>query len=104
TSARAVVHAQPSESEHTGGTLDELLDDARRVHVEIVFLSDHPNPPRDFMHGWHGVREGVLFIPGAETKSGYLLHPDHSVLDRLDAPVPELLAAATSGSGLAFLS
>jgi hypothetical protein len=104
TDYRAIFHAHASDSEHTGGTLDELLDDARRVHVEIVFLSDHPSPPRDFMHGWRGIREGVLFIPGAETKNGYLLHPEKSVLDRLDAPVPELLAATTAGSGLAFLS
>jgi hypothetical protein len=104
TDYRAIFHAHASDSEHTGGTLDELLDDARRVHVEIVFLSDHPSPPRDFMHGWRGVRGGVLFIPGAETKNGYLLHPDRSVLDRLDAPVPDLLAATTAGTGLAFLS
>jgi hypothetical protein len=104
TDYRAIFHAHASDSEHTGGTLDEILDDAKRVHVDVVFLSDHPSPPRDFMRGWRGVREGVLFIPGAETKNGYLLHPDRSVLDRLDAAVPELLAAAIAGSGLAFVS
>ena len=84
TDYRAIFHAHASDSDHTGGTLDEILEDAHRARVEIVFLSDHPRPPRDFMRGWRGVREGVLFVPGAETESGYLLHPESSVLDRLD--------------------
>ena len=104
TDYRAIFHAHASDSDHTGGTLDEILEDAHRARVEIVFLSDHPRPPRDFMKGWRGVREGVLFVPGAETESGYLLHPESSVLDRLDAPVTELLAASTQGAGLAFVS
>jgi hypothetical protein len=101
---RAIFHAHASDSEHTGGTLDEILDDAKRAGVKIVFLSDHPGARSDFMTSWRGLRGGVLFVPGAETASGYLLHPDGSVLDRLNAPLPELLAAATRGSGLAFLS
>ena len=73
TDYRAIFHAHASDSDHTGGTLDEILEDAHRARVEIVFLSDHPRPPRDFMRGWRGVREGVLFVPGAEIESGYLL-------------------------------
>ena len=79
TDYRAIFHAHASDSEHTGGTLDEILDDAQRARVEIVFLSDHPSAARDFVNGWRGVREGVLFIPGAETRNGYLLHPTRSV-------------------------
>src|SRR5262245_56111118 len=104
TDYRAIFHAHASDSDHTGGTLDEILEDAHRARVEIVFLSDHPRPPRDFVRGWRGVREGVLFIPGAETESGYLLHPEKSVLDRLTGPVADLLAATSAGTGLAFLS
>ena len=105
TDYRAIFHAHASDSDHTGGTLDEILEDAHRARVEIVFLSDHPRPPRDFVKGWRGVREGVLFVPGAETESGYLLHPDAlGACDRLDGPVPELLAASTQAAGLAFLS
>jgi len=104
TDYRAIFHAHASDSDHTGGTLDEILADAKRASVKIVFLSDHPRPPRDFMRGWRGVRNGVLFVPGAETSSGYLLHPDASILDRLEAPAGELVAATTQGTGLAFLS
>ena len=101
---RAIFHAHASDSDHTGGTLDEILDDAHRARVEIVFLSDHPRPSRDFVNGWRGVREGVLFIPGAETKNGYLLHPTRSVKSTLEGPVAEMLAATTADGGLAFLS
>ncbi|HEX2463029.1 MAG TPA: histidinol phosphatase [Thermoanaerobaculia bacterium] len=104
TDYRAIFHAHASDSDHTGGTLDEILDDAHRARVEIVFLSDHPSSARDFVNGWRGVREGVLFIPGAETKNGYLLQPTHSVRSLLDGPVPEMLAATMADGGLAFLS
>ena len=104
TDYRAIFHAHASDSDHTGGTLDEILDDTHRARVEIVFLSDHPRPSRDFVNGWRGVREGVLFIPGAETKNGYLLHPTRSVKATLEGPVAEMLAATTAGGGLAFLS
>ena len=104
TDYRAIFHAHASDSDHTGGTLDEILEDAHRARVEIIFLSDHPSSSRDFVNGWRGVREGVLFIPGAETKNGYLLHPTHSVRAQLDGPVADLLAASTANGGLAFLS
>jgi hypothetical protein len=104
TDYRAIFHAHASDSEHTGGTLDEILEDAHRARVEIVFLSDHPSPTRDFVNGWRGVREGVLFIPGAETKNGYLLHPTRSVKSLLAGQVEDMLAASTADGGLAFLS
>jgi hypothetical protein len=104
TDYRAIFHAHASDSDHTGGTLDELLADAARAEVKIVFLSDHPRPPRDFMRSWRGVRNGVLFVPGAETASGYLLHPERSIMERIEGPPAELLAATTEGAGLAFVS
>jgi hypothetical protein len=100
---RAVFHAHAADSEHTAGTLEELLADAKRSGVEVVFLSDHHRPPRDFMGSWRGVRDGVLFVPGTEWR-GFLLHPETSIQSAMDAPEPELLAAATAGYGLAFLS
>ena len=75
TDYRAIFHAHASDSEHTGGTLDELLEDAKRVHVEIVFLSDHPSPPRDFMHGWRGVREGCCSFPAPRPRTGFCSIP-----------------------------
>ena len=101
---RAIFHAHAGDAAHTGGTPEEMLADAKRAAVRIVFLSDHYRPPRDFMDGWRGLRDGVLFIPGSEA-GGFLLHPEASVVQEMDAGDVGLLVAAVSrGAGLAFLS
>lgn len=101
---RAIFHAHAEDSTHTGGTREEMLEAAARTGVSAIFLSDHFRPPRDFMgHGWRGVREGVLFVPGSEAR-GFLIHPAESVMDRMDAPTGEFLGAVRANGGLAFLS
>ena len=55
-----------------------MLEDAKRARVQIIFLSDHFRPPRDFMDSWRGLHEGVLFVPGSETH-GFLVHPEASM-------------------------
>lgn len=100
---RAVCHTHAEDSVHTGGTRPELLADARKAGVQIVLLSDHFRPPRDFMDSWRGLREGVLFIPGSEVR-GFLVHPSGSIMPSMEAPTPEFLKAVRSGDGLAFLS
>jgi hypothetical protein len=100
---RAVFHAHAGDSDHTAGTPEELLAEAKRSGVQVVFLSDHHRPPRDFMDSWRGVRDGVLFVPGTEWR-GYLLHPESSIQAVMGAPDAQLLAAAGAGAGLAFLS
>ena len=103
TDYRAAIHLHADDSDHTGGTLPELLEDAKKGDVKIVMLSDHYRPPRDFMDGWRGIRDGVLFIPGAEGK-GFLLYPDASVMDAMDKPKEELIKKTTQGTGMIFLS
>ena len=49
TDYRAILHAHAEDSAHTGGTRPEMLEDAKRAKVQIIFLSDHYRPPRDFM-------------------------------------------------------
>jgi hypothetical protein len=100
---RAIFHAHAGDSAHTGGTLEELLADAHRAGVSIVFLSDHHRPPRDFMDSWRGVREGVLFVPGSEAR-GMLIHPQRSVRAWMRGELNALRRAVVAGSGLAFLS
>ena len=64
---RCILHAHAEDSDHTGGTLAEMLADAKKAGVHAVLLSDHYRPPRDFIGGrWRGLKDGVLFIPGAE--------------------------------------
>jgi hypothetical protein len=81
TDYRAILHAHAEDSAHTGGTRPELLAAAQRTGVSIVMLTDHVRPPRDFISdSWRGLREGVLFLPGAESE-GFLAYPTRSILD-----------------------
>lgn len=104
TDFRCIFHAHAEDSTHTGGTLPEMLADAKKAGVRAIFLSDHFRPPRDFITGgWRGLKEGVLFVPGSEVR-GFLVHPEKSILDRMDLMDGDFIDTVTSGSGLIFLS
>jgi len=76
---RGILHAHAEDSAHTGGTRPELLAAAKRTGVRIVMLTDHVREGRDFINdSWRGLREGVLFIPGAEAE-GFLVYPMRSI-------------------------
>jgi hypothetical protein len=101
---RCILHAHAEDSDHTGGTLPEMLADAKKAGISAILLTDHFRPPRDFIDGrWRGIKDGVLFIPGSEIR-GCLLYPEASVLDKMEKPFPELLQAVTAGDGMIFLS
>lgn len=100
---RCTFHAHAEDASHTGGTRPEMLADARKAGVDVVFLSDHLRPPRDFMASWRFETNGVLFIPGSECR-GFLAHPDASVMASIEAPIPEFVKAVGAGTGMAFLS
>jgi hypothetical protein len=104
TDRRAIAHAHAQDSAHTGGTLPEMLEDAKKAGVSIVLLSNHHRPPFDFIDdNWRGLHDGVLFIPGSET-NGYLVHPMKSVMSVMSKSDAEIVAAVTQGEGLIFLS
>lgn len=80
TDTKAILHAHAEDSAHTGGTRPELLAAAKNVGVKIIMLTDHVRPPKDFINdSWRGLRDGVLFIPGAESE-GFLVYPQRSVI------------------------
>ncbi len=101
---RCILHAHAEDSEHTGGTLAEMLADAKKAGVHAVLLSDHYRPPRDFIDGrWRGLKDGVLFIPGAEVR-GFLAYPTKSILKRMDLTGVDFVRTVTAGDGMIFLS
>lgn len=100
---RCIFHAHAEDASHTGGTRPEMLADAQRAGVDVVFLSDHHRPPRDFMETWRFMTNGVLFIPGSECR-GFLAHPMASVIPQMEAPIPEFVKAVGRGEGMIFLS
>jgi hypothetical protein len=104
TDYRCVLHAHAEDFDHTGGTLPEMLADAKQAGVHAVLLSDHYRPPRDFIDGrWRGLKDGVLFIPGAEVH-GFLAHRVWSVLNRMDLTGRDFVDTVTADGGLIFLS
>jgi hypothetical protein len=77
---RGVMHAHAEDSTHTGGTRLELLAAAKSAGVQVVMLTDHVRPPRDFVNAdSRGLMDGVLFIPGAESE-GFIAFPQHSII------------------------
>jgi hypothetical protein len=101
---RCILHAHAEDSAHTGGTLAEMLADAKQAGVSAVLLTDHFRPPRDFIAGrWRGLKDGVLFVPGAEAR-GFLVYPMTSVLKRMDLKEADFIDTVTLGDGMIFLS
>src|SRR5205807_9993418 len=92
---KAILHAHVEDSAHTGGTRPEMLADAKKAGVQVILLTDHVRPPRDFMtDSWRGLHDGVLFIPGAEGR-GFLLYPMDSIMKVIEEPVQRVIEAAT---------
>jgi hypothetical protein len=101
---RCILHAHAEDSTHTGGTLPEMLADAKKAGIHAVLLTDHFRPPRDFIDGrWRGLKEGVLFIPGAETH-GFLVYPMRSILPKMGLKGRDFIDTVTAGDGMIFLS
>jgi hypothetical protein len=105
---RGVMHAHAEDSSHTGGTRLELLMAAKSAGVNVVMLSDHVRPPRDFVNAdSRGIMDGVLLIPGAESE-GFLVFPLRSMInsyiDKSFNSREDFIKAARGASGLLFLS
>lgn len=60
---RAILHVHAEDAEHTLGTRDQVLKAAKEAGVDIIMWTDHRGPKPET---WSGMRQGVLFIPGAE--------------------------------------
>lgn len=101
---RAILHAHAEDAAHTGGTRPEMLAAAQKDGIKIIMLTDHVRPPRDFISdSWRGLREGVLFIPGAEAE-GFLVYPQASILKTAWKTRDEYIGLVTQNGGNMFLS
>jgi hypothetical protein len=101
---RCILHAHAEDSAHTGGTLPDMLADAKKAGVHAVLLTDHFRPPRDFIDGrWRGLKDGVLFVPGSEA-NGFLIYPTKSILPRMGLKGRDFIDTVTAGGGMIFLS
>jgi hypothetical protein len=99
-----VLHAHAEDASHTGGTRPELLAAAKRAGVQIIMLTDHVRPERDFINdSWRGLHGGVLFIPGAEDK-GFLSFPIKSIKGIETANREHYIETVRGNGGNIFLS
>lgn len=62
---RAVIHVHAEDAPHTLGTREQVLAAAKAAGVDIVLWTDHHGPKPDT---WKGIRDRVLFLPGAENE------------------------------------
>lgn len=105
---RGVMHAHAEDSPHTGGTRGEIVAAAKSAGVQLVMLTDHVNPPRDFVNqDSRGMKDGVLLIPGAESE-GFIVFPLRSFInayiDKNYATREEYIKVAKNAAGILFLS
>jgi hypothetical protein len=101
---RCILHAHAEDSTHTGGTLPEMLADAKKAGISAILLTDHFRPPKDFIDGrWRGMKDGILFIPGSECH-GFLIYPMKSMLDRMELKGADFINTVTADDGMIFLS
>lgn len=66
---RGIIHCHSKYSHDSQGTYEEILAAAKAAKVDFVCMTDHPpsdDKGRPLREGWTGLRDGVLFIQGAE--------------------------------------
>jgi hypothetical protein len=104
TEYRANLHVHSLLSHDSRGTLDEIIAAAKAVGTRVLMFTEHPADHYDYFKDGHtGTRDGVLLIPGAETK-GFLAFPTRSLRGQ-EAGSPQEFADLVRGrGGLVFLS
>jgi hypothetical protein len=85
---RSLLHIHSYLSHDSIGTPEEIRKAAVEAGVRVVMFTNHPADDYDYVKDGHrGVKDGVLFIPGAEEK-GLLAFPQRSV-ERLPEFTPQ---------------
>jgi hypothetical protein len=101
---RAILHAHAEDAPHTGGTRPEMLKAAREAGVDLIMLTDHNRPERDFINdSWRGMHDKVLFVPGSES-DGFLIYPVASIRGKESGSREEFIKLVKRDGGNIFLS
>jgi hypothetical protein len=101
---RANLHVHSLLSHDSRGRIEEIVAAAKATGTRVLMFTEHPSERYDYFNEGHrGMKDGVLLIPGAETK-GFLVYPTQSMRG-LDAGSPqEFSDLVRSRGGLTFLS
>jgi hypothetical protein len=101
---RVLMHNHSNLSHDSRGAPEEIAAAAKAVGARVVMMTEHPSDKFDFIaDGLKGVRDGVLFIPGAEME-GYLVFPRRSIKGETWASRDQFVQVVKNAGGLVFLS
>jgi hypothetical protein len=101
---RANLHVHSALSHDSRGTIEEIVAAAKATGTRVLMFTEHPADHYDyFKDGHQGFKDGVLLIPGAETK-GFLVYPTQSFRGLDAGPPQEFCDLVRSRGGLVFLS
>jgi PHP domain len=100
---RTLLHVHSAFSHDSRGTIDEIIAAAKETGVRVIMFSEHPASHYDYVDDGHrGMKDGVLLIPGAETR-GFLAYPKRSIQDQKTDTPQAFADLVRSTGGLAFL-
>ncbi|MEX0679548.1 MAG: PHP domain-containing protein [Pirellulales bacterium] len=100
---RTLLHVHSAFSHDSRGTLDEIIAAAKETGVRVIMFSEHPAGHYDYVDDGHrGMKDGVLLIPGAETR-GFLAYPKRSIQNHQTNTPQEFSDLVRSTGGLVFL-
>lgn len=101
---RANLHVHSHWSHDSRGQIEDIVAAAKRADTDILMFTEHPASHYDIVKDGHqGMRDGVLLIPGAETK-GLLAYPKASIRNADAMGTEEYFGAVQQTDGLAFIS
>jgi hypothetical protein len=101
---RANLHVHSGLSHDSRGTLQEIVAAARATGTRVLMFTEHPADHYDFYKDGHrGLKNGVLLLPGAETR-GFLVFPTQSLRGLMTGSPQEFCDLVRRRGGLMFLS
>ncbi len=78
------LHAHSHFSHDSAATFEEILAALKETGCSFICMSDHcVDGKADYGIQWHGIKEGVLFLPGYEMSEGFMPWglPESTVFD-----------------------
>lgn len=101
---RVNLHVHSAFSHDSRGELPAIVAAAKEAGTDVLMFTEHPADHYDFVTDGHtGIHDGVLAIPGAETK-GLLVFPRESVAGQEALEPVDLARRLRQQQGLSFLS
>ena len=101
---RVNLHVHSAFSHDSRGELPAIVAAAKRAGTEVLMFTEHPADHYDFvLDGHRGLHDGVLCIPGAETR-GLLTYPTASMAGQESLEPADFVRRVRQQGGLSFLS